>query len=494
MVLGYGFDKFLSEADNVYDLIGNCFGMLCKNIDNHQAFTSKYLDQKLNPNICILNKFSEDVMKIMEDYSALRYHSICQKLFQLIAGIELQNYMEPQKNHLTIIYCILAAIDSAAVNWPVKQMSSVLGPLDKQHKTHYRVYFNLKRTIHADYIEGIGRNRSVSSDFFEQFENFRFIDENKWKEHIDVPQIKYIQPSKPWKEKNQDIHTLKIAVIPASFEKNFEFKFVGESSVMVDYSKHDQTHTADRICRAIEAAINIGSNIIVLPEYIVSPEIYLSIQKQIRASRQKRKAAMALMLVFAGSTWTEDGNNVMRILNSWGTEIGEYYKYSSYTKPKKGKHGFEICEVLSTPGKHCDIMAIENIGLFLPAICRDMIDGEYTEELAHRLFPVFTIIAAWSPSLAQFAQRQKELANKYFVSSVLANACSSVRKTAVKIGNGGIVCKKGTIPDMCKKDIKREKCIATCNETECFYILDYDFSFKDKAKNTNIEIIRYKPE
>ncbi len=26
MVLGYGFDTYLTEADNIYDLIGNCFG------------------------------------------------------------------------------------------------------------------------------------------------------------------------------------------------------------------------------------------------------------------------------------------------------------------------------------------------------------------------------------------------------------------------------------------------------------------------------------
>lgn len=200
------------------------------------------------------------------------------------------------------------------------------------------------------------------------------------------------------------------------------------------------------------------------------------------------------MLVFAGTTWTEDGNNVMRILDAWGEEIGEYYKYSSFTKPKKDKHGFEICEALRNPGKRCDIMAIEHIGLFLPAICRDVIDGEYTEHLAHRFFPVFTIIAAWSPSLAQFVERQKELANKYFVSSVLANACSSIRKKALKIGNGGIVSKKGTIAGMFKKDIKREGCTVNCNAGKCFYILDYDFSFEDKRKNTDIKIIRYQIE
>ena len=45
MTLEYGFDKFLTDADNIYDLAGNCFGLLCENIQNQQLFTSRYFDQ-----------------------------------------------------------------------------------------------------------------------------------------------------------------------------------------------------------------------------------------------------------------------------------------------------------------------------------------------------------------------------------------------------------------------------------------------------------------
>ncbi len=339
-----------------------------------------------------------------------------------------------------------------------------------------------------------GRGRTVSSNFYEQFENFRFIKENRWKEHLDVPRIKYLQLKKSWRNKGEEVHRLKIAVMPVSCKKNFAFKFIGESRFVVDYLKCDQIQLAERIGRAVETAIYEGSNIIVLPEYVVSQEVYHSVQKQIRKCHRELRGEMGLMLVFAGSTWTKDGNNVMRILDAWGEEVGEYYKYSPYVKPKKEKHGFECCEVLSSPGKCCDIMAIENIGLFLPAICRDVIDGEYTEELAHYLLPVFIIIAAWSPSLAQFAERQREMANKYFISSVLANACGSIRKRALKIGNGAIVCKRGTITQVCKKDIKRDNCMANCSKEGCLYLLDYDFSYKEKEKNTDIAITRYNME
>ena len=134
MVLGYGFDTYLTEADNIYDLIGNCFGGLCENIDNQQEFTSKYLDQKLNPNIGILNEFSENIMELMEDYNVSEYASVSQQILQLVQNIDLQSYLDPKKNQLTVLYCILAAIDSVAGNWESKWMASTLGPLDKQNK------------------------------------------------------------------------------------------------------------------------------------------------------------------------------------------------------------------------------------------------------------------------------------------------------------------------------------------------------------------------
>lgn len=37
------FEDYLSETDNIYDLVGNCFGLLCENIDNHQAFIGEYI-------------------------------------------------------------------------------------------------------------------------------------------------------------------------------------------------------------------------------------------------------------------------------------------------------------------------------------------------------------------------------------------------------------------------------------------------------------------
>lgn len=497
MTLEYGFHEFLTEADNIYDLAGNCFGLLCENIQNQQLFTSRYFDQgegqEFNPNIHVLNRFSEELMRTIMEHEPSEYADVKYRMLELIEKIQLQDHMDPKENQLTVIYCILTAIDSAADTWEKNRVRHTFGPLDRQHKTSYRVYFNMTKTIHQDYVYGVERSRVTSSDFFEQFENFRFINADRWKKSIEVPDIKYLRLSKKWKENNGVIRKLKIAVIPVSNEKNFEFKKIGNNRFVVDYSNHDQKHLAKKIAKTVETAISIGSNIIVLPEYVVSPQIYSSIQQQIKDCRRKLKEEMDLMLVFAGSTWMED-NNIMRILDSWGNEVGKYYKYTPYTKMTNGKPKMRLCEALNSPGKFCDMIAVEDVGLFLPAICRDMIDGDYTEELAQLLLPAFVIIAAWSLSINQFVQRQKELANKYFISTVLANACSARKKRVLRIGNGGIASKKGTIAGTGMEYIKREQCFECCDSKGCFYMLDYDFSYVDKKKNTDIKITRHEAE
>lgn len=503
MILEYGLIEFLSEANNMYDLIGNCFGALCENVSNHQKFISEYIDegdgQNCNPNIAQLHIFSEKIMEIVKQYEFWNYFSVHEKILGEIDYLELVKYGDDKQNQLTVIYCILEAIDAMAIVWDKNWLSGDLGPLDRQQKTSYRVYFSIGRTIHEEYVKNIDRDRALPSTFFEQFRNFRFIDETKWKEEIEVPRIKYF--SLPNNLHLQDEfrvkHKIKIAVIPVSCEKNFSFEPTTGSRIKVDYSENDQIQLGKQVCHAVEAAVLEGSHIIVLPEYIVSPYLYSEIKKQLKAChRDKNKEKIKLLYLFAGTTWSEDNNNIMRILDTWGNQVGEYYKYTPFTKPKEGRHGFTMCEALDYPGKRCDVIAVEDIGILLPAICRDMIDGEYTAELARILLPAFIITAAWSPSVATFEERQRELANKYFVSTVLGNACSAVAIDKKKIGNGSIVQKSKTIAGVQMKEIRRKKFLSMKHKSYllnrackgCYFLFDYDFNFVKDKKNTKLQV------
>lgn len=94
------------------------------------------------------------------------------------------------------------------------------------------------------------------------------------------------------------------------------------------------------------------------------------------------------------------------------------------------------------------------------------------------------MIAAWSPSVNTFKERQKELANKFFTNSIFVNACSAVDKRRKEIGNAGIVYKRGTIPDVKTEPIKRDNCSVKCQECTCIYMVEYDFEYLKNGNNT----------
>ncbi|WP_347294452.1 hypothetical protein [Helicobacter typhlonius] len=119
MDLLYDIDKCINEADNIFDLIANCFDLLCSHITNHALFIGQYIDQSqdttTNPNIENLNYFSEKIIKILDNYSPSKYADVQKEIIQLINNFDLIDFMDDQKNHDTIIYCILCAIDAAAM-------------------------------------------------------------------------------------------------------------------------------------------------------------------------------------------------------------------------------------------------------------------------------------------------------------------------------------------------------------------------------------------
>ena len=491
----FGFEEYFMEINNIYDMISVCFGLLKDNINNHQVFIGEYVSEgeegQKNPNLGVLNCFAEKVMAIMRKYEPSGFIEVRDEILEEAKKLQISDFQDELWNRLTVVYHILSAIDAEAMHWDVGRMHRTLGPLDRQRKTPYRVYFSPKETIHKGFVENVGRERTGSSNFFEHFNCFRFVDERKWKENCEVPQVYYTSVSKEQKEEFLEKSKLKIAVLPVSSERNFDFVSKLGASLRVDYFAIQQEAEANQICQCVVKAIEEGAHIIILPEYIASPKISEKIKCSLREMNRRMQGKENLLLVFAGSTWTEEDNNVMQILDARGMVLGEYYKYSAFTQRSSDGHGFTVHEALSCPGKCCDVVGVEGIGLILPAICRDVIDGEYTEELVKMLLPVLVAIAAWSPSVASFKPRLEELANKYFASAVLCNACSAVDTEKENIGLASIVTKKKTIVGCDKVVIKREQCIGRCGAVPCIYFLEYDFGYENSKKRPQLTSYKY---
>lgn len=491
MVLSENVIPYLTEPDNIYDLAGNCFGLLSERVKQPHLFISLYLSEgkegSSNPNLELLNRFSETIMWKTSAFQPSGYVGFIENVMGLMARLHLKKYFEEEMNELTVVYFLLAGIDAGAKMWETNKFFASLGPLDRINKTGYRVYYSCRNTLHSEYIEKIGRDRMRRSDFSDQFETFRFINTKQWMLGENIPQVTFVSYARTDTRRVQ--RRLRIAVIPGLNERNFEFRSIGGCGYRVEYSSSDQKAIKKQISKSLEKVLETCCDIIALPEYISSPEVFRTVQKQIKKVFAEIGAEKMPLLIFAGSGWTKDDNNVMKILDSAGDEIGIYYKYSPYTKKKRGKYGYEICENLSDPGKYCDLIAVERWGTLLPAICRDVIDGKYTAEIARALLPFLVVISAWSPSVRSFEGRQEELANKYFVSSVLANACGAVRKDAKKIGNAGIVHKNDTVAGIYFEDICRDNCSGSCGKCSCAYIVEYDFSYSNGG-DTNININR----
>ena len=491
MVLSEDLKQYITEPDNIYDLAGNCYGLLCEKISNPSAFINDYLSKGegcgFNPNFEHLKQFSEEVMRNTQCFKASHYNEFIMDIVIDINKLmsEMKSYLDENMNELAVIFSLLAGIDAGARTWEVHKLSSGTGPLDRIHKTGYRVYFSSHNTFLSEYEERVGRDRMHGSDFSAEFETFRFINTKDWRMGENVPRIIYIPYDYRLTQKCEK--KLKAAVIPGLNEKNFEFVKTKGGGVRVEYSGIDQGKAVKKVTASLKRVLETDCDIIVLSEYLTSPEVYQAIRRDLKVVYRKRGPGAVPLLTFAGTMWTDDDNNVLRILDACGDEIGCYYKYSPYTEKRKHQYGYELYEDLSDPGKYCDLVSVEKWGLLLPAVCRDVIDGKYTEEIARLLLPVLVIISAWSPSVSTFVERQRELANRYFISSILANACSAVRKETKRIGNAGIVHKKNTIPDISVENMCRSNCVDTCSDHACAYIIEFDFTY-NKSSNTGINI------
>ena len=273
-----------------------------------------------------------------------------------------------------------------------------------------------------------------------------------------------------------------------------------EGEFYIEYPQEEE-NSIRLVVSLVDLAIEQGANLIVLPEFVISPRMRKAIAKCLY---EKRKTSQVI-LVFAGTTYewdpsTQKGNNVLHILNNRGKEVGTYYKYSRFlTKLQGGFHEavgempkeevtaglvFKHMERLSDPGKICTLFDVEKIGRILPAVCRDIVDGKYTSGLVNLFRPNIVLAPAWSRSVVSFDTFLKQYANTTHTASLLCNCCNAVsvsqppHEGEKETGRFCIPRKEKSAMDAKIQPISRPaECLVRCREQGgCVVFIDVDFS------------------
>lgn len=426
------------------------------------------------------------------------------------------------------LFYVLEALDS----YIDKNLASVrsnyrtFGPLNRgRSKTCCLVYLHERESfLSAAYAEGYDgfrrplRNTRIGS-------LFHAVLLIPYQQDSIVPQITPVFLDDHCKQVLNERKAVKIASVPYIGFDTFSFHELtkidpcapGEmpdGPFYIDYDKEEDN--VQRVIVLLQSAINGNANIIVFPEFIMSPKMFNGIKNYLKKLGSAQKSDLFLVLAGTSYEWeSEKGNNILHILNANGVEIGSYYKHSPFliqaeekihgalfhppkspdlqaqpeqeTKLHKQRRYLGNCEILSDPGKKCTLIDVDVVGRILPAICRDVIDGR-TESLANLFVPSFLMVPAWSQSITSFDTRFLTLANTIHTVSLLCNCCNAVKGTDKKVtGKIAVPQKRGTKMDALLQEITRDKdCTHFCqNHGGCVVQVEISFAKSNPQVSLN---------
>lgn len=485
--VGEEYIRQVADSETVFDMAAICYKILEDEISNPIKFISEYMDESIlhgvgNPNYQKLRKFSDKVCERLERYSELEFPNQRSYIIALLEELILEPFQKDTENQLSVIYTLLSTIDSMVPFWNGLRIAERT-PLNrgKSRNTHF-VYLAAERLLHEKLILKIGRERKGSADFGEGFSHLLFLKKEMLPKKAQAPEVCFL----PCRKRNRHF-CLKIAMITGVKGSHFKTLWDVGTSKVIEYIEGAQEKTAKSLWRKMEMAIRQGAEFIILPEFSVSEEILKYIKKKLAERKKKENIPSDLIAVFPGSTWItskkNEHDNVQIILDAWGTEIGRYYKNAPFRKKSNSRKGYESSEGMSNPGLYTSIFEVEGVGYVLPATCRDVIDGGYTDYLVRKFCPTLLMIPAWSSSGSSFERPLKAYAADYFSNSVFCNGCGALSGNASIVGGAAVLGKKGTVAvgqfeTVKKPDLWKENCGKECDRY-CGYLLEINF---DPAK------------
>lgn len=493
-------NKAGKQFDTTFDLAAFCYDFMLRFIQGKEAVflgTYIYENEKAkenNPNIKQLVQFSDTIVKILEKQfkEALRLEKCLEEIEKSIADIAkgLRTFGTKEENELTIPYFILLAIDRYVKGKTYSEVKA----LNEVYSDRTYIYLKNGNTILETAAKSNEFPEPISDNSIKNnFDNLIFLNKEicVGKEAPAVVSL-YIDKEDKKRQEILKGKKLKIAVIPFGKQKMLKFPVEKGGIFTVEYEEEHMQNGADRALRLLEAAIDKKANIIVFPEFVCNQQIQEAIQKKIEELyRTDEKRMQNLLLVIAGTRWSNDNNNVCFLYGYDGRLLGKQYKTVSFSDTKSPKEN--LMEGLQNPGKETTFVDIDGIGRVMIGICKDVCTGDYTKQLAATFCPQLLFVPAWSRSIKRgFSEQLREITVKnHETCSVMCNCCEAMNDEIDKnfretIGLVVTPNKTGTVIIGKEREIKRKeaKCMQ-CDEKGCLFMLSLNFE-AETVKNGQI--------
>lgn len=477
--------KLLNDCQNCIDNASTLYDFMSMAMEQINSINPDYvvLNDGINSNEKLIG-FIEDINTGLFDSKIGDFYIFPEAkrvLKELINDIDFLDDKEPMSSIL-VLYAILRGIDS---RFNYNSNHSELGPLDSDSNHRFRLYRRITPTLIDPFIIFSGKERTNGSAVCRSFNNYFFLDRRSWGEEKAIPFGIAVESPLDIGCKFFEPKPIRIGVSLFCSDRNFNFVSDDSKDLTVDYISKEQERFCAMVDKILDKAIYNGCDYLILPEYHTSQDVLDRIKKHIKIAYGNGHKTP--ILTFAGSQWTEDDSNQMIILGKDGSKLGLYNKFSPFRGEVKtselmnrsGKHWttdeIKVTEKLNNRDKNLVFFGINNLGMILPSICRDAYDDDYTQVLVQYLHPLFVFISAWSPSLKSFNSPLVNMCCRYFVSSVLDNACSARANDRGEVGYCNTVFKPDTVPEEMRADIKRP--YSGCNHCDsgCLHIAEYNF-------------------
>ena len=524
MVLQDAFRADLIQANDEYELIAIIYlKLLSYKKDSDVIFVTRVghlaEDKEYSGVSGQLESLRGDILTLARNmnnsYSSagIGFEKFREKLIEILEKFQLPSGLVQEVLFPVCLFYVLEALDCYVENnlELVYKEYRTFGPLNKgKSKDACSVYLQERNSFLGDAYSVASkkkrfRNPLRPARIGSLFHTFFLVEIGKVPTS---PKIIPVQPSDACREAIDVNKRIIIASIPYIGFSTFNFREFNKLKAYkrdtltgpfyVEYPREQEDNNIQRVTALLDLAIQHDANIIVFPEFIMSNLMKCSIQQYLSSMGNKTKQ---LLFVIAGTCYHWDGatvgDNIMHIFNARGIELGCYYKYSPFLIQREEKyHGVyfheeqvhdslqrrkycENCEILTNPGKECLLLDIDGIGRVLPAICRDIIDGEYTTLLANTFMPSLIMTPAWSHSVNSFSARFSSLADTIHTASLLCNCCNAVGgRKEVTIGQFWMPKKCGTHMKADLLKITREaKCLEKCRKRGgCINFIELSFS------------------